>query len=67
MHKDTGESSIVTDKEIPKLLRYTMLFIDRVGFPIVAFLIMAYMCFVTIQKNTEALGNLTEAVKSLRK
>lgn len=37
-----------------------MIFVDRVGFPIMAFLIMAYMCFVTLNKVTVAIDNNSE-------
>ena len=58
----------------PGALKWVMVFIDRVGFPIVAFCIMAYMCFVTLDKvktateaQTRALIDLSGAVRSLQK
>lgn len=55
------------DSIIPAWLKYIMVFIDRVGFPIVAFGVMTYMCFVTLEKLTVSLNNLTQAVLTLRK
>lgn len=59
--------------EVPAVLKYLMVFIDRVGFPIVAFLIMTYLCFVslrelgkTIEGNTQALTNVAMEIKNLR-
>ena len=43
---------------LPDWLRFLMLFIDRCGFPILAFLIMTYMCFVTVNQNTKAIVEL---------
>lgn len=41
--------------DIPNSVKVVMTFINRVGFPILAFLIMAYMCFVTLRENTKVL------------
>lgn len=37
-----------------------MTFINRIGFPIVAFGVMAYMCFVTMKEQTKAIADLKE-------
>jgi len=39
-------------------------FIATVGFPVVAFFTMVYVCIVTIEKNTEALNQLTRQIQS---
>lgn len=52
----------MTDSDIPKAMKLTMLFIDRVGFPTMAFLLMAYMCFVTLSKVTGALLENTKVL-----
>lgn len=61
-------------QDMPSYLRWSMTFINRIGFPAVAFLIMAYMCFVTIDKQrmaseaqTRAIIELTAAVRDLKK
>lgn len=36
--------------EIPKWLKLTMAFIDRVGFPVMAFVMMFYMSYSSINK-----------------
>jgi hypothetical protein len=47
--------------DIPRWLKWVMTFIDRVGFPILAFLLMWYMVTTTIDKNTLALNNLVQS------
>lgn len=42
-----------------KTLEFGLKAVRDVGFPIIAFFVMAYMCFVTIDANTAALDNLT--------
>ena len=49
-------------EELPKNLRLVMLFIDRVGFPAMAFLLMAYMSFVTLNRVTAALNENTKVL-----
>jgi len=39
--------------------------IKEVGFPVVAFLLMFYMCFVTLKQNTVAIDNLTDVISLL--
>lgn len=41
-------------------------FICTVGFPIVAFFTMVYVCIITIEKNTEALNRLTVQMESMK-
>lgn len=62
-----SESISRVDGLIPSIFKYIMTFIDRVGFPIFAFLVMTYMCFRTLDKLTTAIDRLTIAVESLRK
>ena len=47
---------------MPSTLRYIMIFIDRIGFPILAFCIMSYICFVTLNKLTDALTENTRVL-----
>lgn len=58
------------DHDMPKALRWTMEFINRVGFPIFAFIVLAYLCFVSLGKleravteNTRVLTVLCERLK----
>ena len=53
------------DTDIPRSMKLIMIFIDRVGFPTIAFLLMAYMCFVTLEKMTTALMENTKVLTSL--
>ena len=48
-----------------KLENYSK-FIKEVGFPILAFLLMYYMCNATMAENTQAIEELTRAVELLR-
>ena len=52
--------------DIPSWMRFLMIFIDRVGFPILAFLLMSYMSFVSIARVTDALLKNTELLVSLK-
>lgn len=46
-----------------KTMEFILRSINEVGFPIIAFFVMAYMCFVTIEANTAALDNLRIAIE----
>ena len=52
----------MTETDIPKIVRVTMSFIDRVGFPVVAFFLMCYMCFVTLKNVTMAITDMARAM-----
>jgi len=41
-----------------------MVFIDRVGFPVLAFCLMFYFAFFTLQKMTIALGENTKVLNT---
>lgn len=56
-----------------KLVKDIMTAIDRVGFPIIAFLLMTYICYssldkmnTTIQANTQAIGEFSTAFKTFQ-
>ena len=48
--------------ELPGFLKVTMAFIDRVGFPIMAFVLMFYFAFFSLQKTTDALTENTRVL-----
>lgn len=48
--------------DIPRFLKLTMIFIDRVGFPVLAFVLMFYMSFCSLQKVTSAVADNTKAL-----
>jgi hypothetical protein len=54
------------DMELPSFLKMIMVFIDRVGFPVLAFILMFYMAFVSLGKITVVMDKnatvLTELV-----
>ena len=62
----------------PQWAKLIMTMIDRIGFPILAFGVMAYMCFVTLAKVTnsidsnsilmrDAIGKNTEVLNALKR
>lgn len=55
----------ITKSDMPKQLRWVMIFVDRVGFPVVAFILMCYICFVTLGKNTDVLTQNTQVLVAL--
>lgn len=48
--------------EIPLFLKLIMVFIDRVGFPILAFIAIYWLSFSSISKTSEAIQRNTEAL-----
>lgn len=48
--------------ELPGALRMTMVFIDRVGFPILAFLLMFIYAFYSLGKMTDTLSALITTI-----
>lgn len=54
------------DKEIPVWLRWTFVTINRVGFPIVAFLLMFWMCTEAITKVTASVEQNTLVLLEVR-
>ena len=51
--------------DIPKYLKLIMVFIDRVGFPVLAFILMFIMASVSLQKATDAIQDNTKALVTL--
>ena len=52
-------------RTVPEWLKYAMAFIDRVGFPVMAFLLMFYLCFRTLTDNTTVLTEVNKALVAL--
>lgn len=50
---------------IPQWLKMVMVFIDRVGFPILAFIAMSFVAFITIEKTTKAINDNTIALAQI--
>jgi hypothetical protein len=61
MNRDENEFN----GDIPLKLKWTLTAINRVGFPILAFLIMTYLCYVSLNRNTDAIAKLTAVVERL--
>lgn len=51
---------------LPKMLRVVMIFIDRVGFPVLAFIMMFVLCVVYVNRNTEAIMKNTEVLTEIK-
>ncbi len=45
--------------QLPNFLKLIMVFVDRVGFPVLAFCLMCYFAFFSLQKTTDALMDNT--------
>lgn len=48
-----------SDAQLPNFMKLVMQFIDRVGFPVLAFCLMCYFAFFSLQKTTDALMDNT--------
>lgn len=62
--RQSGEARY--DDQVPQKLKWTMTFINRVGFPIVAFAMMYYLCFNTLKEQSKAIGELKEIFVAMR-
>lgn len=51
---------------IPNTIKILMIFIDRVGFPVMAFLLMFYMSFFTLKQVTGSIAENTKALVELK-
>lgn len=54
------------DGYIPSRIKWIMTFINRVGFPIVAFGVVSYLCFATIKEQGKAILELKEVFISMK-
>ena len=52
----------LSNGDIPKVLKLVMVFIDRVGFPTLAFILMFYLSTTAIGKITDAVNRVSESV-----
>jgi hypothetical protein len=59
---DHGIGTVTLNGDVPKFMKLIMLFIDRVGFPTMAFLLMFYMANVGMEKQTKALDRVCAAL-----
>ena len=50
-----GIGTVTLNGDVPKVMKLVMLFIDRVGFPTMAFLLMFYMAYCSMDKMTKAM------------
>lgn len=54
------------DFSMPNMVRWAATFINRVGFPIFAFCVLAYFYFVGLQKNTKVIGELRDVMMAVK-
>ena len=52
---------------IPNNIKVLFTIINRVGFPIVAFLLMFYVCYTSLAKMTDSLNFLGQEVQGLKR
>jgi hypothetical protein len=57
-----GIGIVTLNGDVPKFMKLIMLFIDRVGFPTMAFFLMFYMAHVGMEKQNKALNEVTKAL-----
>ena len=55
-----------TNGDIPKSMKLVMIFIDRVGFPVVAFLLMFYMAIISQQRMTASMDKVSETLMEIK-
>lgn len=53
------------DSNIPQTVKTISYFIKQVGFPVVAFLLMFYMTFYSVQRLTDSVNNQTKVLSEL--
>lgn len=53
--------------DVPQWMKIGMLFIERVGFPTVAFLLIYYVCYVSISRMTDTLQGISTEIQLQRK
>jgi hypothetical protein len=58
--------SVTLNGDIPKYVKLIMLFIDRVGFPVLAFILMFYLSYSSITKLTCALTENSLVLKEFK-
>lgn len=51
--------------ELPGTLKMVMIFTDRVGFPVLAFLLMFGLCFFTLKNNTEVISQVKDTLSNI--
>ena len=49
-------------EEIPSQIKWAMTFINRNGFPIVAFAVVSYICFVTLKEQSKAISSVNDTL-----
>ena len=61
----TSDKSVTLNGDIPQVLKIAMVFIDRVGFPVLAFILMFYLSYSGLGKMTTAIESNTLALSKL--
>ena len=69
-HRDSEESDFAHERSddyaIPDSAKWIAAFINRIGFPIFAFCLLAYFYFVGLKQNTEAITQLKDVMISVK-
>lgn len=58
----TEYDKITINGDIPKFMKLILVFIDRVGFPVMAFCLMFWMSYSSLDKATSAINTNTQAL-----
>jgi len=61
-----GIGTVTLNGDVPKYLKLLMLFIDRVGFPTMAFIAMFYVSYCSMDKMTKALQDNSVVMNDFR-
>jgi hypothetical protein len=61
----TNEHGEMKKYEMPELMKWAANFIQRVGFPICMCLVLSYLMFVVLDRNTKAVNDLRFAIVML--
>jgi len=61
-----AEGTITLNGDVPRWMKLAMLFIDRVGFPALAFILMFWMANCSISEMTKALKDMSIVLNEFR-
>lgn len=53
------------NNDLPEWLRWSLVLFDRAGFPALAFVLITYICFVTMKEQTKAIMEFRASMVSM--
>ena len=63
---ETFDSDNYDNTKVPNWMKWSATFINRVGFPIFAFCVLAYIVFVKMDQNTKVISELRDVMLSVK-